>query len=76
MKRGWVAKNVEIKNTPSIVFVGVLRWLFALSAMNNCELHLAYMYSPFSFNLFKKFIYNFFKLRNTYKQTSTITSGD
>ena len=42
--------------------------------MNNCELYLAYIYSPFSFNLFKKFTlyYNSPKLTNTYKQTSRV----
>ena len=42
--------------------------------MNNYELYLAYIYSPFSFNLFKKFtLYsNSPKLINTYKQTSTV----
>ena len=28
---------------------------FAFSAINNCELYLVYIYSPFSFNVFKKF---------------------
>ena len=28
---------------------------FAFSAMNNCELYLVYIYSLFSFDLFKKF---------------------
>ena len=31
-----------------------------------------YMYSPFSFNLFKKFTLYSPKLTNTYKQTSTV----
>ena len=39
--------------------------------MNNRELYQAFIYCPFSFNLFKKFV-NFPKLTNTYKQTSTV----
>ena len=45
---------------------------FAFSAMNNCELYLAYIYSPFSFNLLKKFTLELPKLTNNYKQTSTV----
>ena len=54
------------------------RWLafsaksFAFSAMNNCELYLAYIYSPFSLISLRNLLYNSPKLPNTYKQTSTV----